>query len=261
MRGKRGVAVFMLSPNGAHEPVPAGADVLAAGRRTSTTSPSTARSTIARTSSRRVAATPRSRRAIASARSTRSTGRASRRRSSTTSRATSRPRRANDERVAFAVPSGNFGNILAGARRARDGPADRAPGARHQRERRARRILPHRPLSPARRRGDARDVVPVDGHLEGVELRALHVRPRRPRPARVARAVAVAGARRRLRPARHTGVRARCRRRASCPAAARHADRLATIRDVLTRYGSRRSIRTPPTASGSAARCAPPAFR
>jgi hypothetical protein len=32
MRGKKGVSVFMLSPNGPHEPVPAGADVQPAGR-------------------------------------------------------------------------------------------------------------------------------------------------------------------------------------------------------------------------------------
>ena len=58
------------------EPVPDGADVLAAGRRTSSTSPCAACSTTARTSSRRSATTPRSRRATASARSIRSTGRA-----------------------------------------------------------------------------------------------------------------------------------------------------------------------------------------
>ena len=50
MRGKRGIDVFMLSPQGPDEPVPAGADVLARRRRTSTTSRSKARSTTARTS-------------------------------------------------------------------------------------------------------------------------------------------------------------------------------------------------------------------
>ena len=57
---------------------------------------------------------PRSRRATGSAPSTRSTGRASRRRSSTTSRAISRSPAHDDEVVDFAVPSGNFGNICAG---------------------------------------------------------------------------------------------------------------------------------------------------
>ena len=41
----------------------------------------------------------------------------------------------------------------------RDGPADPAADPRHQRERRARRVLPHRPLPAARRSRDARDVV------------------------------------------------------------------------------------------------------
>ena len=52
-------------------------------------------------------------------------------------------------------------------RGAHDGPADRAPGAGDQRERRARRVLPHRHLPRARQRRDARDLEPVDGHLQG----------------------------------------------------------------------------------------------
>jgi threonine synthase len=61
---------------------------------------------------------------------------------------------------------------------AHDGPADQAPGGGHQRERRARRVLPHRQLPGARQgRRDARDLQPVDGHLQGLQLRALRLRP------------------------------------------------------------------------------------
>jgi threonine synthase len=67
----------------------------------------------ARTSSKRSPTTRLQGASTRSARSIRSTGRVSRRRSSTTSRAISRHPR-NDEQVDFAVPSGNFGNICAG---------------------------------------------------------------------------------------------------------------------------------------------------
>ena len=62
-----------------------------------------------------------------------------------------------------------------GARREADGAADPAADPRHQRERRARRVLPHGQLPAARHCGDARDVESVDGHLQGIELRALRV--------------------------------------------------------------------------------------
>ena len=61
---------------------------------------------------------------------------------------------ARRRRSSFAVPSGNFGNMLAG-HVAREMGLPIAPAhPRDQRERRARRVLPHRPLSAARR--DAR---------------------------------------------------------------------------------------------------------
>ena len=63
--------------------------------------------------------------------------------------------------------------------RAQDGTADRPPGARHQREQRARRVLPHRPLSRAQCGGHVGHQQPLDGHLQGLELRALHLRPGR----------------------------------------------------------------------------------
>jgi threonine synthase len=71
------------------------------------------------------------------------------RRSSTTSRAISRRPKSNDEQVAFAVPSGNFGNICAGHIARMMGLPIAKPGAGDQRERRARRVLSHRRLSPA----------------------------------------------------------------------------------------------------------------
>ena len=96
------------------EPVPDGADVLAAGSEH-----------LQHRDRRRVRRLPGHRQggqrrcrvqapAIASARSIRSTGRASRRRSCITSRATSPRPRDDGEQVSFSVPSGNFGNIFAG---------------------------------------------------------------------------------------------------------------------------------------------------
>ena len=90
--------------------------------------------------------TSSSRRSTRSAPSTRSTGRASSRRSSTTSPATSRRRAATPSRSSFAVPSGNFGNICAGHVARSMGLPIRRLVARDQRERRARRVLPHRRL-------------------------------------------------------------------------------------------------------------------
>ncbi len=139
----------------------------------------------------------------------------------------------NDERVSFTVPSGNFGNICAGHIARIDGPADRPAGLRDERQRRARRVLPHRRLSRADRRRDARDQQPEHGHQQGVELRALRVRPRRPRPGRAARVVAAGRDRRPLRPVVVAGLRRRRgTRTASRPARATHAEMIATIRGV-----------------------------
>ena len=60
-------------------------------------------------------------------------------------------------------------------------------------------------------------------------------------------------ARRRLRPRRHAALASACARPGSCPGRSTHADRIATIRDVARALRRRRSIRTPPTASRSAA--------
>ena len=57
-----------------------------------------------------------------------------------------RARARTTRRVSFAVPSGNFGNVFSGWVGEADGAADRPAGARDERERRARRVLPHRAL-------------------------------------------------------------------------------------------------------------------
>ena len=168
MRGKRGVRVFMLSPHGQDEPVPAGADVLAAGSEHLQHRRSAASSTTARTSSRRSPTTLLQGGATASARSTRSTGRACWPRSSTTSSATcAAPTRVRaTSEVALRGAVRQLRQHLRRPRRAHDGPADRPPGARDQREQRARRVLPHRRLPGARAPSETHETSqPVDGHL------------------------------------------------------------------------------------------------
>ena len=184
MRGKRGIRVFMLSPHGPDEPVPAGADVLA--RRPEHPQPRD-RGRVRRLPGHRQGG--QRRRGVqgahgASAPSTRSTGRASPRRSSTTSRATSPSTRGDGEPVDFAVPSGNFGNILAGhVAQAMGLPIRRLILATNENDVLDEFFRTGR-YRPRRDRRDARDVEPVDGHLQGVELRALRLRRRRPRSRR-----------------------------------------------------------------------------
>ena len=156
-----------------------------------------------------------------SAPSTPSTGRACWRRWCTTSPATSRPRRptrAGELRGAV----GQLRQHLRRPRGPHDGPADPAPRAGHQREPRARRVLPHRHLPPARPAPRPRDVQPVDGHLQGLELRALRVRPAGPRrraaPAQLFKTAARAA---RALHAHAGAVRAHRRATASCRATAR----------------------------------------
>jgi threonine synthase len=114
MRGKHGVRVFMLSPHGKHERLPARADVFAAGRQHLQ---HRRHRHVRRCPGHREGGFQRSRlQGQAQDRCSEfdQLGRGSRRRSCITSRATSRPPTSNDEQVAFCVPSGNFGNICAG---------------------------------------------------------------------------------------------------------------------------------------------------
>ncbi len=97
--------------------------------------------------------------------------------------------RANDEQVSFAVPSGNFGNICAGhVARMMGLPIDQLVLATNEND-----VLDEffrtGVLPRARRRRDARDLQPVDGHQQGQQLRALRVRPAGPRRARAPRAL------------------------------------------------------------------------
>ena len=175
----------------------------------------------------------------ASAPSTRSTGRACWRRWCTTSPATSRPRSANDERVSFAVPSGNFGNICAGhVARMMGLPIGRLV-AGHQRERRARRVLPHRQLpraraAPRRTRPRARrwtsarprnferfvfDLLGRDGARTRRAVRRRHRARRRLRASTAEEFARIAGF-------------------GFVSGSSTHADRLATIRDTWQRFGT-----------------------
>jgi hypothetical protein len=79
----------------------------------------------------------------------------------------SRPPQPTTSRSRFAVPSGNFRQHLRRPHRAHDGPADRPPGAGHQRKRRARRVLPHRRLPPCAHGRNQHHLQPVDGHFQG----------------------------------------------------------------------------------------------
>jgi threonine synthase len=67
--------------------------------------------------------------------------------------------KSNAEKVSFAVPVGQLRQRLRRPCGPHDGPADRAAGGGHQRERRARRVLPHRQLPRAWQRRDARNLV------------------------------------------------------------------------------------------------------
>ena len=76
-------------------------------------------------------------------------------------------RRANDEQVSFAVPSGNFGNICAGhVARMMGLPIRRLVLATNEND-----VLDEffrtGTLPRAQQRRDARDLEPVDGHLQG----------------------------------------------------------------------------------------------
>ena len=141
------------------------------------------------------------------------------------------------QRVDFAVPSGNFGNILAGhVAREMGLPIRRLILATNEND-----VLDeffrtgrYRPRASAETHATSS---PVDGHLEGVELRALRLRRRRARSRGGARAVGAAASATAasISPARRTGRASRAAGFVS--GRSTHADRIATIRDVHARYG------------------------
>ena len=109
---------------------------------------------------------------------------------------------------------------------------------RDQRERRARRVLPHRRATAraASAETHATSSPSMDiSKASNFERFVFDLVGRD--PATVARAVAASSTRRRVRPRRHAAFRARRAASASSPARSTHADRLATIRDVDRRYG------------------------
>ena len=233
MRGKRGVRVFMLSPHGRMSPF----------QQAQMFSLQDAEHPQHR-DRRRVRRLPGHRqgglerpgvqaRAQASAPSTRSTGRAWWRRWSTTSPATSRRRERTTSEVELRRAVRQLRQHLRRPRRAHDGPADPHAGARHQRERRARRVLPHRPLPRAQQRRDARDLEPVDGHL--ARRRTSSASSSTCSAATPARTRELFGrGRAATASSRSTPARARAHRRLRLRVSGRstHADRLATIRDT-----------------------------
>ena len=134
--------------------------------------------------------------------------------------------RSDGEQVSFAVPSGNFGNIYAGHVARAHGAAGAQADPGQQRERRARSVLQDRNVQDPQV-GEA-DQQPLDGHLQGVELRALRARARRA-PTRVRqlwRELDAAGEFR-LRACRFDIVSGR----------STHADRIATIRRLYSEFG------------------------
>ena len=89
--------------------------------------------------------------------------------------------KSNAEKVSFTVPSGNFGNICAGhVARMMGLPIDKLVLATNEND-----VLDEFFRTGVYRvRGSAdtlRDLQPVDGHLQGQQLRALRVRPAGPR--------------------------------------------------------------------------------
>ena len=80
--------------------------------------------------------------------------------------------------VSFSVPTGNFGDILAGLRRQAHGPADRAADDRHQRQRHP---GPHPRLGHLRDQGRRAHHLALDGHPDLVQFRAPAVRGLWPR--------------------------------------------------------------------------------
>ena len=95
-------------------------------------------------------------------------------------------------KVAFTVPTGNFGDVYRRLCRAAHGPADRPAGGGDQRQRHPRAHLRHR--RPTRSRDVIATALAVDGHPGVVEFRAAVVRGLWPRRRRGARADGLAGA-------------------------------------------------------------------
>ena len=130
------------------------------------------------------------------------------------------------EEVSFAVPSGNFGNIYAGYVARRMGlPIRRLILATNEND-----VLDEffRTGRLPAAQGRRRDLQPVDGHLQGVEFRALRVRSDRQGCVRASGACSSSGGEFDLSMIPRPGF---------VSGRSTHADRIATIRSVHEKYG------------------------
>ena len=185
LRGKRGIDVFMLSPHGRMSPFQ---QAQMFSLQDAEHPQHRDRRRVRRLPGPRQGGLERPRvqaRARASAPSTRSTGRACWPRSSTTSPATCRRRAADGERgrASRCRPATSATSAPATSRAQMGLPIRRLVLATNENDVLDEFFRTGTYRVRARRR-DARDVEPVDGHLEGVELRALRLRCGRPRRAR-----------------------------------------------------------------------------
>ena len=136
-------------------------------------------------------------------------------------------------RVELRRAVGQLRQHLRRPRGAHDGPADRAAGARHQRERRARRVLPHRHLPRARGAETHETSSPSMDISKARNFERFVFDLLRPRRRAHARAVRHAGRRATAASTLDADRRTRAAgRSASCRGRSTHADRLATIRET-----------------------------
>ena len=171
----------------------------------------------------------------ASARSTRSTGRAWWRRSSTTSRATSRRRRSERRARVVRRAVGQLRQHLRRPRRAHDGPADRAAG-RSRPTRTTCSTSSSAPAPTACARGARRTQTsqPVDGHLARRRTSSASCSTCSGRdPARVRELFARRSSATAASTSRRAAHVARVRAFGFVSGRSTHADRIATIRDVV----------------------------
>jgi threonine synthase len=133
---------------------------------------------------------------------------------------------------------GQLRQCLRRPHRPHDGPADPPSGGRHERKRRARRVLPHRHLSAACHGRDAAHHQPFDGYFQGQQFRTFHLRPDRPRCRTGPGDVGRGRSRPPVRSVGFAAVRIGLRRSMdSSRVPSNHAHRLATMRLAHQRWG------------------------
>ena len=238
MKGKRGVRVFMLSPQGKMSPFQTAqmyslqdAEHLQhRGARCVRRLPGHGEGGVERPRVQGASTT--------SAPSTRSTGRGSMAQVVYYFKGYFAVTASNEERVTFAVPSGNFGNVCAGhVARMMGLPIAQLIVATNEND-----VLDeffrtgrYRVRGVAGRRADHE---PVDGHLEGIELRALRLRSGGRDPRVRGGALGADRPRRRIRSGRRRRILpGGSETSVSSRRGSSHQDRLATIRRVYEQHG------------------------